>query len=71
MNNVFVFFVEPASYTIDLINNVHIPKKIGYAFINSSSYYKEQFDFKNQPKGVYIMKIYTELGVFSKRVIIK
>ena len=40
MNNVFVFFVEPASYTIDLINNVHIPKKIGYAFINSSSIIK-------------------------------
>jgi len=42
MNNIFVFFVEPASYTIDLINNVHIPRKIGYAFIKSSSYYKEQ-----------------------------
>ena len=34
---VFTYFVEPASYTIDLIVNVHSKQGIGHAFINSKS----------------------------------
>ena len=31
---IFTYFVEPASYTIDLIANVHSKQGIGHAFIN-------------------------------------
>ena len=34
---VFCYFVEPASYTIDLIVNVHLKQGIEYAFINNKS----------------------------------
>ena len=71
MNNVFVFFVEPASYTIDLINNVHIPKKIGYAFIKSSSYYKEQqSDSDSLEKMSFSQKINFIVNVFKKNSLI-
>lgn len=39
---VFCYFVEPASYTIDLILNVHSQQGIKYAFINSTSEAKSQ-----------------------------
>ena len=68
MNNVFVFFVEPASYTIDLINNIHIPKNIGYAFIKSSSYYKEQqSDSDSLEKMSFLQKINFIVDVFKKK----
>ena len=68
MNKVFVFFVEPASYTIDLINNVHIPKKIGYAFIKSSSYYKDQqSDSDYLEKMSLLQKINFIVNVFKKK----
>ena len=34
---VFTYFVEPASYTVDLIANVHSKQEVGYAFINKES----------------------------------
>ena len=34
---VFTYFVEPASYTVDLIANVHSKQEVGYAFINTKS----------------------------------
>ena len=40
---VFCYFVEPASYTIDLIVNVHSKQGIGYAFINNKSDYMVVF----------------------------
>ncbi len=41
---VFTYFVEPASYTIDLILNVHSKQGIGHAFINKKTEAKkEQF----------------------------
>ena len=71
-----ILFIEQKSSNKEKINKIEILNLEGKVIITRkkeilSSYYKEQFDFKNQPKGVYIMKIYTELGVFSKRVIIK
>ena len=38
--NVFTYFVEPASYTLDLINNIHSKMNIDYLFIKNSSYVK-------------------------------
>ena len=38
MMNVFTYFVEPASYTLDLINNIHAKRNIDYVFIKNSSY---------------------------------
>ena len=71
MNKVFVFFVEPAAYTIDLINNVHIPKKIGYAFIKSSSYYKDQqLDYDSLEKMSFLQKINFIVNVFKKKSLI-
>ena len=34
---VFCYFVEPASYTIDLVKNVHVKHNIDYCFINEKS----------------------------------
>ena len=34
---VFCYFVEPASYTLDLAKNIYDKKGIDYCFINSSS----------------------------------
>ena len=70
MNNVFVFFVEPASYTIDLINNVHIPKKIDM-LIKSSSYYKEQqSDSDSLEKMSFSQKINFIVNVFKENSLI-
>ena len=35
--NIFCFFVEPASYTLDLASNVYLKHKINYCFIKSTS----------------------------------
>ena len=37
MKKVFTYFVEPASYTLDLIKNVHSKLDISFVFINSKS----------------------------------
>lgn len=34
---VYCFFTEPASYTVDLINNIHQPLEIDYCFLKSNS----------------------------------
>ena len=34
---VFTFFVEPSSYTVDLINNIHNPMHIDYTFLKSDT----------------------------------
>lgn len=35
---VFCYFVEPASYTVDLIKNIHSKQSIDYAFIHDKSF---------------------------------
>ena len=37
MKKVFTYFVEPASYTLDLIRNVHSKLDISFVFIKSKS----------------------------------
>tara|TARA_B100001287_G_scaffold261497_1_gene250567 strand:- start:461 stop:1522 length:1062 start_codon:yes stop_codon:yes gene_type:complete len=37
MKKIFTYFVEPASYTLDLIKNVHSKLDISFVFINSKS----------------------------------
>ena len=37
MKKVFTYFVEPASYTLDLITNVHSKLDISFVFIKSKS----------------------------------
>ena len=34
---VFCFFVEPASYTLDLALNIYVKNKIDYCFIKSNT----------------------------------
>ena len=71
-----ILFIEHESSNEEKINKIEILNLEGKIIMTRkektlSTYYKEQFDFKNKSKGVYIMKIYTKLGVFSKRIIIK
>ena len=39
---VFCYFVEPASYTLDLARNIYLKNKIGYCFINSNTLAKSE-----------------------------
>ena len=34
---VFCYFVEPASYTLDLIANIHAKRKVSYCFLYKNS----------------------------------
>ena len=36
-----------------------------------SNYYKEKFYFNKYSKGIYVIKVYTDLGIFSKRIVLK
>ena len=68
---IFVFFVEPASYTIDLINNVHRKKKIKYCFIKSSSYYmKEKYNFLSLDKMEFLKRIFYVVNVWKENNLI-
>ena len=39
---VFCYFVEPASYTLDLARNIYLTNKINYCFINSNTLAKSE-----------------------------
>ena len=39
----FCYFVEPASYTIDLAKNIHDKNEIDYCFIKSNTLVKSKF----------------------------
>ena len=43
MMRVFCFFVEPASYTLDLASNVYEKNEIDYCFINSNTLVESEF----------------------------
>lgn len=45
----FAFFVEPSSYTLDLIEHVHIPMGINYAFLNEQPLIAKGTDRFNAP----------------------
>ena len=42
----FCYFVEPASYTLDLAKNIHDQLKIDYCFINSQTLVRSAFNSK-------------------------
>ena len=47
MMKTFTYFVEPASYTVDLIENIHSKLKIDYIFINDRSEAYTEINFGN------------------------
>ena len=59
---IFCYFIEPASYTIDLIKNVYDDLKIDYCFLKSSSLaksnYKIESIFLDQKNFFYKIKFY-------------
>ena len=55
---VFCYFVEPASYTLDLARNIHDKVDIDYCFISSDTLVKSSF----KSKKVFL----NSLGLFSK-----
>lgn len=56
--NIFCYFVEPASYTLDLARNIYAKNEIDYCFINSNTLAKSE---------VKINKIFLEeLSFFTK-----
>ncbi len=42
---VFSFFIEPSSYTLDLVNNVYRPMDIDHIFLENTSHAKADTDF--------------------------
>jgi hypothetical protein len=44
---VFAYFIEPASYTLDLINNIHDKLGIDFLFINNTSQVKSDDSLPN------------------------
>ena len=48
MIKVFTYFVEPASYTLDLIKNIHSKLGIPYIFIKNKSEAKSVTSLDNQ-----------------------
>ena len=44
---VFAYFIEPASYTLDLINNIHDKLGIDFLFINNTSQVKSDDSLSN------------------------
>ena len=63
---VFSFFTEPASYTIDLIDNVYDVMSIEYCFLNSHS--EAYSNFKEKPSylvGLFLFTKYTPLRIIA------
>lgn len=63
---IFCYFVEPTSYTVDLIKNIYDKNKIDYLFIKSSSFFKSNITLNAEfldrfplfSKFIYLFKNY-------------
>ena len=65
---VFCYFVEPASYTLHLAQNIYDQNNIDYCFIKSSTYAKsKQKDEKTMSsKSIYLQEVKASNNYFQK-----